>query len=48
MKKYFKKLLSVVLALAAVFALAVPSLAADVNADKAKQIALKDAGYSAK
>ena len=34
MKKNFKKLLSVVLALAAVFSLAVPSLAADVNADK--------------
>lgn len=48
MKKNFMKLLSVVLALAAVFSLAVPSLAADVNADKAKQIALKDAGYSAK
>ena len=48
MKKNFKKVLSLALALVAVFSLAVPSLAADINAEKAKQIALKDAGYSAK
>ena len=46
MKKKISKVLAVVLALVALFSLAVPAFAADISADKAKEIALKDVGYS--
>ncbi len=46
MKKNLKKLSSLALALLLVFSLSVPALAADISADKAKSIALKDAGYA--
>jgi len=46
MKKKFRKLSSLAVAFALVFALAVPALAADISAEDAKAIALKDAGYS--
>lgn len=45
MKKNFRKLLSSALALLLVFSLSVPALAADISADKAKSIALSNAGY---
>ena len=45
MKKNVKKLLSSALALLLVFSLSVPALAADISADKAKSIALENAGY---
>lgn len=47
MKKKVNKVLAVVLAVVALFSLAIPAFAADINADRAKEIALKDAGYSA-
>lgn len=47
MKKNFKKLSSLALAFVLVFALSVSALAADISADKAKEIALADAGYKA-
>lgn len=46
MKKNFKKLSSLALAFLLVFSLSFSAFAADVSADKAKAIALKDAGYS--
>lgn len=45
MKKNFKALSSFVCALALVFSLSVSAFAADISADKAKSVALKDAGY---
>ena len=47
MKKNIKKILAAALALIAVLSLAIPGFAADINAEKAKQIALEDAGYQA-
>lgn len=46
MKKNFKKLSSLALAFLLVFSLSVSALAAGVSADQAKQVALKNAGYS--
>lgn len=46
MKKKFRKLSSLAVVFALVFALAVPALAADISAEDAKAIALKNAGYS--
>jgi len=46
MKKNLKKLSSLALAFLLVFSLSVSAFAADVSADKAKSIALKDAGYA--
>lgn len=46
MKKKFRKLSSLAVAFALVFALALPAFAADISAEDAKAIALKDAGYS--
>lgn len=46
MKKKFRKLSSLAVVFALVFALAVPALAADISAENAKSIALKNAGYS--
>ena len=46
MKKNFKKLSSLALAFLLVFSLSFSAFAADISADKAKSIALKDAGYS--
>ncbi len=46
MKKNLKKLSSLALALLLIFSLSVSALAADISADKAKSIALNDAGYS--
>lgn len=46
MKKNFKKLSSLALALLLVFSLSVSAFAADISADNAKSIALKDAGYA--
>lgn len=45
MKKNFKKLSSLALAFLLVFSLSLSAFAADISLDKAKQIALKDAGY---
>lgn len=47
MKKNLKKLSSLALVLALVFALSVSAFAADISADKAKEIALGKAGYAA-
>ena len=47
MKKNFKKLSSLALAFLLVFSLSLSAFAADISAEKAKSIALKDAGYSA-
>lgn len=47
MKKNFKKLSSLVLVLALVFSLSISAFAADISADKAKEIALGKAGYAA-
>lgn len=46
MKKNLKKLSSLALAFLLVFSLSVSAFAADVSADKAKSIALRDADYS--
>lgn len=46
MKKKFRKLSSLAVAFALVFALALPAFAADISAEDAKAIALKNAGYS--
>ncbi len=45
MKKNFKKLSSLALAFLLVFSLSVSALAADLSAEDAKNVALKDAGY---
>ena len=45
--KKIKKLLSVILATLSVFALSVNAFAADISAERAKEIALADAGYKA-
>lgn len=45
MKKNFKKLSSLALAFLLVFSLSVSAFAADISADAAKNVALKDAGY---
>lgn len=47
MKNNVKKALAIVLAVLSLFSLSLSAFAADINADKAKEIALKDAGYSA-
>lgn len=47
MKKNLKKLSSLSLVLALVFSLSVSAFAADISADKAKEIALGKAGYAA-
>ena len=47
MKKNLKKLSSLALAFALVFSLSVSAFAADVSADKAKEIALAKAGVAA-
>ena len=46
MKKNLKKLSSLALAFLLVFSLSVSAFAADISADNAKSIALKDAGYA--
>lgn len=46
MKKNLKKSLSLALSLAFVFLLSVSAFAADIGAERAKSVALKDAGYS--
>lgn len=47
MKKNLKKLLSLAFVLALVFSLSISAFAADISADKAKEIALVKAGYAA-
>ena len=47
MKKNLKKLSSLALSLLLVFSLSVSAFAAEVSAEQAKEIALKDAGYKA-
>ena len=47
MKKNIRKILAVVLALASLFMLSLSVFAADISAEKSKEIALKNAGYSA-
>ncbi len=47
MKKNLKKLSSLALVLALVFSLSVSAFAADISADKAKEVALGKAGYAA-
>ncbi len=47
MKKNLRKALAIALAIVSLFALSLSAFAADISADKAKEIALKDAGYSA-
>lgn len=47
MKKNFRKLVSLALALLLVSALSITAFAADIGEEKAKQIALENAGYSA-
>ena len=47
MKKNLKKLSSLALAFALVFSLSVSAFAADVSADKAKEVALAKAGVAA-
>lgn len=47
MKKNLRKVLAIALAIVSLFSLSISAFAADISADKAKGIALKDAGYSA-
>ncbi len=47
MKKNLRKALALVLAVVSLFSLSISALAADISAEKAKEIALKDAGYRA-
>ncbi len=46
MKKNLRKALAISLAIVSLFSLSLSVFAADISADKAKEIALKDAGYS--
>ena len=46
MKKKLKKVVSIALALIALFALSLTAFAADISAEDAKSIAVSDAGYS--
>lgn len=47
MKNNVKKALALVLAVISLFSLSISALAADIGAEKAKEIALNDAGYRA-
>lgn len=47
MKKNFRKVLAIVLAIVSLFSLSLSAFAADISAEKSKEIVLKDAGYSA-
>ena len=47
MKNNIKKIFAIALAIIAIFSLAVSVLAADISAERAKEIALNNAGFSA-
>ncbi len=47
MKKTFKKSLALFIAIISLFTLSLTAFAADITADRAKEIALSDAGYTA-
>ena len=47
MKKNIKKFFAVILAVVAVFSLAISAFAVDISAERAKEIALNNAGFSA-